>query len=139
MDMIELAQKRVSELEAELADLRAFLRTYARLAPMTESRPEVNARRRFGAFEINKPKSKKEKIENGVAGILLREGPRMIPDLLTKLTALGIDIGGSDPARTLSSYLSRSPRFKVRLKEGGWFLVDGQNNAPEGGNLPGAQ
>jgi hypothetical protein len=143
MDMLELARKRAAALEAELAELNVFMRTYAKLAPLAG--PTQGAPNRAGSLNQqrapapDKPPSKRQQIENAAATALANEQPLTIPELLKRFKKVGVDVGGADMERNLSSYLSRSDRFENRRKDGGWFLSVHKEQAPEGGNLTGAQ
>ena len=130
MDMLELAKRRAAELEAELKELHAFVRTYEKLAPLADGQfTPVTA--------VPKAPSKRQRIEDATADALTQKQPLKVPEILRILTEAGIDVGGNDPERYLSSYLSRSERFENRRKDGGWFLVRAKKRAPEGGNLAG--
>lgn len=143
MDMLELARKRAAALEAELAELNAFMRTYAKLAPLAGATREAptgsELLRNRGTPAPDKPPSKRQQIEDAAAAALAKEQPLTIPELLKRFKKVGVDVGGTDMERNLSSYLSRSDRFENRRKDGGWFLVAEKERAPEGGNLAGAQ
>ena len=138
MDLLELATRRAAELEAELAELRAFMRTYAKLAPMAD--PTTATSRQFALVQPTPPPekapSKRQQIEDAAAAALSKEQPLTVPEMLKRFKKQGVDVGGAEPERNLSSYLSRSDRFQNRRKDGGWFLKE---RAPEGGNLSRAQ
>lgn len=130
MDMLELAKRRAAELEAELKELHAFMRTYEKLAPLADG-PSTPV------TAVPKAPSKRQRIEDATADALTQNQPLKVPEILRILTDAGIDVGGNDPERYLSSYLSRSERFENRRKDGGWFLVRTKKRVPEGGNLAG--
>ena len=141
MDVMEVAKKRAAELEAELADIRAFMRTYTKLAPLVEP-AQGSANQQFTPVATpvrDKAPSKRQRVEDAAAAALAKEQPLTVPELLRRLKKAGVDVGGTDVARNLSSYLSRAERFENRRKDGGWFLVRQKERAPEGGNLAGAQ
>jgi hypothetical protein len=135
MDVYDLALKRTAELEAELADLRAFLRTYAKLAPRSESTPASSRpASTVASSTADASRSKKSVIEAAVRDLLQERQPLMVPAILAALQQRGIDVGGTEPERNLSTYLSRSSLFEIRRKEGGWFLASEKQSAPDGGN-----
>ena len=79
----------------------------------------------------------RQQVEDGAAAILGQEQPLIVPEILARLRQSGVHVGGGDPEKNLSSYLSRSPKFVIRRKEGGWFLA-AKEAAPAGGNQAGA-
>ena len=137
-DILAVAKSRVSDLEAELADLHAFLRTYVKLTATAESRPLASPSPRRPAPPSQGTASKRQQIEDAAAAVLGVRQPLEVPDILRLITEMGVDVGGQKPDKNLSSYLSRSQRFVIRRKDGGWFLADKRNSAPEGGNPAGA-
>ena len=55
---------------------------------------------------------------------LLTDGRRRpTRELLAELRTFGVVPGGLDPASTLSTYLSRDPRFSNDNRRGGWTLL----------------
>jgi hypothetical protein len=57
------------------------------------------------------------------ANKLLADGQRRTTrELLTEMNGFGVLPGGVDPASTLSTYLSRDPRFSNDNRRGGWTL-----------------
>lgn len=142
MNVLELANKRAAELEAELAEINAFKRTYAKFAPLAGDAQDA-AIRQFTpappAHQAHKAPTKRQQVEDAVTAALAKEQPLTVPTLLQRLKEVGVDVGGTDVERNLSSYLSRSDRFQNRRKDGGWFLVGAGGEPPGGGNLPGAQ
>jgi hypothetical protein len=55
---------------------------------------------------------------------ILRDGKRRgVQELLGELESMGVSPGGSEPAQTLSTYLSRDKeRFSSDVRQGGWTL-----------------
>jgi len=128
MDLIEIADRRIAEIEAELEELRTFKRTHQRLLEMSRSAADTTQqsvpiiRRRPVAVTMATvaEKSKRQQIEDAAASLLATQQPLGTQELLTRIAAMGIDVGGNDPMLNLATYLSRSGRFESRRRDGGW-------------------
>ncbi|MHB1668339.1 hypothetical protein [Thiomonas sp.] len=150
-DLLQIANQRIAELQQEIDELETFKRTLSRLASFANQRDRpisplaAMGRRSSGESILGKIEQRlaetnvitqREKIERAVSEILTKQAPMTTAQLLADLVKRGITLGGTEPERNLSVYLSRSNHFEMRRKDGGWFLRN-KEKTPEGGNLTG--
>ena len=77
--------------------------------------------------------SMKDRVAAVAAEIILAEGPMLSRQLVERLKARGVEVGGADPAIGVSTILSRNDNFKSDRAAGGWVLVQPHNEAPPPG------
>jgi transcriptional regulator of acetoin/glycerol metabolism len=106
---------------ARLSEIEMFLR----LATQFSARYQAN-RELTSVLIGNRMRqvSQRDRIVATVAHILIDGRPRSVRELRGDLEVLGVQIGGADPHQTLSTYLSRDPKFQSRVIENGraWTL-----------------
>lgn len=70
-------------------------------------------------------------------GVIIRELGRPVPtrELLELLTARGVEVGGKDPASTLSARLSRAPSLE-NIRQRGWWIKGRTEGESLGENTP---
>ena len=140
MDLLSSAEQELAEVERKLADLaqlaqrrdqlRMFInigRTlYAAPAGQGSLVPQAEPAVHLADTPISYigGESKKARIADAVATLLVAEGPMQTRALVARLEAQGVDIGGSNKIDTVSVVLSRTKdRFKSDRAAGGWTLV----------------
>lgn len=135
MRVIVDVEARIAALLAEAEELKAFLSTYKKLypdPPDTEARslprfppvtaPDPQDRRPSVRRERQVGSPKRDQMISALMSALSVRQPQKVPELLVAVKAMGIEVGGKDEEKNLSTYLSRSDYFRVSRKDGGWFL-----------------
>lgn len=144
MDLLASAETELADIERKLAELaplatrrdqlRMFLnigRTlYAPPSGQTsilngepQARPPAAALVRSDAKPA-RTDTLKARIADAVESIIHAEGPMRTRELLKRIEARGIEIGGANKLDSVSVVLSRSKdRFKVDRAAGGWVIV----------------
>lgn len=130
------ARQRVAELEKELERLRSFLTTYDELAAAL-GRPSLENERHQSAADgkvsVDEPRKVRPGRRKGEeTAALLDEVEKMLQvreplstkELLEKLAAIDIEVGGADKAHNLANYLGRDKQRFVNRRGLGWFLVN---------------
>lgn len=132
MNALTQALKRRDQLRAEIAKLDEFIQMYRSLEAQAAEAAEDHEASRQRA-------TKRDQILAGAEEVLRLFGALEIPDLLSALKANGIEVGGANEATNLSSYLSKSPRFKA-VRGIGWVLAERaaeNKTSPDGTGQPG--
>jgi hypothetical protein len=132
-DIVMKAKQRREHLVAELARLDAFLAMAAELAEDEGQPPRLER-----AISVPRPAAKRGIGAETVAaslGIVRDSGPQLTRDLLPRIKALGIQIGGKSEIATLSARLSSSGKGIVQMIGGKWREAV-PNEAPEPETAP---
>jgi hypothetical protein len=117
------AQKSLQEIETLKMLVTKYLPNVLELSAV--KRVDAGSALAAVAYTVGRAKreTKRDQIINGVREILSDGRHRLSRELLGDLQQLGVEVGGSDPAALLSSYLSREKSFfESDLKAGGWAL-----------------
>jgi hypothetical protein len=148
MDRLQLAEKELVEIERKLAGLqplqqrREQLRTFIAMGQTLFGVNNKSAEQPISGdtsqtVQLTKPSTAKAQILHAVTSIVIAEGPKQTRELLTRLDARGVSVGGADKAQMLSSILSRSGLFKSDRSGGGWVLVNSyKEETPLGARTP---
>jgi hypothetical protein len=155
MDILSAAEAELATIERKLADmhqlalrrdqLRAFISIGRTLyaPPVGQAQlPEVAAVAMEApscqVAELPRPETKKRRIVDAAAALIAATGPMQTRDLIAKMEAQGIDLGGGNKVDTVSVALSRTKdRFKSDRAAGGWVLVQPHKEAtPLGAPTP---
>lgn len=145
-DVYAKAKEKRKALLAQIAEIDAFLALYERLAAEESAIAATSAsampKAPTAQVMLNpqaawpfptqgetkaipplaRPPSKRELIEAASAAVLAARQPLTTEELLELLMERGVEVGGTQPAVSLSSYLSKSEKFVHRRRDGGWFL-----------------
>lgn len=142
-DLLSTAEAELAEIERKLAEmqplaqrrdqLRMFLSIgrslYAGPPGQSEPLPPMPAAPTGRAPEAAFGGTVKARVVEAVAALLAANGPMRTRDILARLQAQGIEIGGANKVDTVSVILSRTKdRFKPD-RTLGWSLVDQQKEA----------
>lgn len=129
-------KRRIEELEDELEKLRKFVAMYDDMAAIIGgNEPYANAiehlagdlRHRYAVRVGGRRRgADTAAMLTAVEEILTKEQPLATKDLLERLTARGISVGGSNTAHNLANYLSREKSRFVSQRGVGWSLVGQQ-------------
>lgn len=121
------AREKLTRAEAEINDLRAFLRKLEHYAaPVDETGHEQRpTRRRRGSGG-----KAKQLADFCIAEIRKAEDRVPIADLFAAAIAAGMDIGGKDEKSNLAGYLSRDKRINFAHGQG-WGMVETEGTATE--------
>lgn len=124
------ANARLARLEAERADVAAWIEMWHRLAG-TQGRPvaaEHNEHLRVSHHSVKRKRPKNpdrtEVVEKAVEIIRARQRPMSRKALFEALTDVGMEIRGKDPEMVLSTMLWRSKDRIVRLPTYGYWVAD---------------
>jgi len=135
------ALRRRDAAQAEMRRWDEFVRTYQELAGNVRRTPSSSAQSTASvAQEASSSGAKGALAETEAAAILAIEDaghPLHTRELLFALADMGIEVGGKDPASTLSARLSRAERLE-NIRPHGWRL---KGQGAEGGmfaNIPSA-
>lgn len=150
-ELIDQAEAELAGIEQKLAAVaplhqrRDQLRTwiqltrqvYPNLAPTAERAPDLAPQFAPGASHPSRLITQKKRVAAAAAEIILAEGPMLSRQLVERLKARGVDVGGADPASGVSSILSRNDMFKSDRAAGGWVLVQSHKEVtPPGAPTP---
>lgn len=131
------AQQRLTELENELLQVRQFIAMYDRMAANLgrPSAPMGNMPSGTAALLIAQQQPRRRGAEKAAmldvaAEILEAEQPMPTKDLLARVKARGIQVGGADEAHNLANYLGRAKDRFLSKRGEGWYLVQ-RNTSPE--------
>lgn len=146
-DLLQRVVQREAELRRELEELETFRKVHQRLsstprsmfsglgtdkvAPMSPLMGLAGAMPAYvrdtgtgRGLGMVPPSSKRAMIESAAEAVLRQKFPLQTAELLAVLRQRGVEVGGTDEAVNLSSYLSKSARFVNSRRDGGWFLVE---------------
>ncbi|HQS67984.1 MULTISPECIES: hypothetical protein [unclassified Novosphingobium] len=130
LSKVEKAQAALASAQAEVSDLKAFLRTYQRYATASISTP--GAERASSTFGPSKLGSRgRELVDTCITAIREAGHPIKIGDLLDIVLASGMPVGGSDQKSNLAGYLSRDPRVISRGRSVGWDVDETESVASQ--------
>ena len=146
-NMLEAAEAEVQRLEAELAATPAYqkLQLAKQVVELYRGSAEVAKYRGEHAANFGRPKpnpytiliagtaTKTARIEAAAAKYLKAKGARApASELLGPVEKEGIEIGGKEPVKALSSYLSSSHAFNNQRELGGYGLAEwGHSRGPD--------
>lgn len=142
-DMLKAAEAEVKRLEAELAATPAYkkLQLAKQVVDLyrSESAPKPSAHIRrpdpigLGVQYFQELGTKTARIEAAAVNYLKKKGSRATSgELLNAMTAAGIVIGGAEPNKALSSYLSNSKALNNVRELGGYGLQEwGHGKGPD--------
>jgi hypothetical protein len=121
-DLLAAARARIAALQREIAELQSFERTALHLASLAGEKPSMDSSE--ASASLTAPLGKAKLIEKIASEMLLKVdgGPLMTEHILPATKAAGVKFSSENEKNELSNYLSRSPLFENRRKEGGWFL-----------------
>jgi hypothetical protein len=137
-DMLSAAEAEVKRLEAELAQTEAYqkLQLAKQVVALYRGIPSLKfkvggqvATPREAVQRIYEDRrsntTKTARIEAAAAKYLKEKGARApASEILVAVTKAGIPIGGKEPVKALSSYLSGSKAFNNQRDLGGYGLVE---------------
>lgn len=146
--MLEAAEAEVQRLEAELAATPAYqkLQLAKQVVELYRASAGVARYRGEHAANFGRPKpnplqeivtagaaTKTARIEAAAATYLKAKGARApASELLNAMIVVGIDLGGREPVKALSSYLSSSKAFNNQRELGGYGLAEwGASRGPD--------
>ena len=125
----------LSAAKAQLGALDAKREKLLQIIELAESIDEPQA----NTSPVRRPSTVMLATYEAVRSVLLEHGkPTRLSDLLAGVIERGIEVGGKDPASTLSARLSNSKEFKSRRGVGWWFTdkplprVGAENDEAEG-------
>lgn len=141
-DLLSTAEAELAEIERKLAEmqplaqrrdqLRMFLSIgrslYAAPSGQAELLDPVVATATKPA-EPPKQETVKARVVEAAAAMIAAEGPMRTRDILSRLQARGIEVGGTNKLDTVSVILSRSKDRFVPDRTRGWSLIDNQKEA----------
>jgi hypothetical protein len=110
-DQIATATHRLDEIEVFLRLADQFTARYKTDRELANVRVENGMLRQI---------SQRDRVVATVASVLLDGRPRGVRELRAELEIHGVRVGGADPHQTISTYLSRDPKFKSRVTGNGW-------------------
>ena len=129
----EALRGKLSSIEAQIAKINIFLE----MAKLYGAGP-LNADVIVQAPKVGRPVgggNAGRKVEAAIAAITAARGPIHTRELISKLSAQGIEISGRDPVVNLSSTLSRSEKLKNR-RASGWSLKEWPGDFPPEDTTP---
>jgi hypothetical protein len=144
-DMLRAAEAEVIRLEAELEATPAYQKLQLAKAVVSLYREVPTARFLEGGKEVRPARAvgrlyfpgplttKTAKIEAAAAEYLKSKGARApASELLPAVEKAGIEIGGKEPIKALSAYLSSSRAFNNQRELGGYGLSEwGNSRGPD--------
>lgn len=144
-EMLRAAEAEVARLEAELQATPAYQKLQLAKAVVSLYREAPSARFLEGGKEVTPTRAvdrlyfqrslttKTAKIEAAAAEYLKSKGARApASELLPAVERAGIDIGGKEPIKALSAYLSTSKVFNNQRELGGYGLAEwGHSQGPD--------
>jgi len=124
------AREALAKAEAEVSDLKAFLRTFQRYVdvPASPQGGEHSANVRNVAKVGSRAR---ELVDAAIEAISEAGKPVPIGDLLDAVLSKGHVVGGADQKSNLAGYLSRDPRVVSRGRSVGWDVVETEGAAIE--------
>ncbi len=134
----EQARAALAAADAEVAELKGFLRRFERYAPMlTQGGKLVSASEHVEnnrRSELALGSRGRELVDTVIEAIKASGRPMKIGDLLDVVLAAGLKLGGTDQKSNLAGYLSRDPRVHSLGRSIGWDLVENE----EAASVPGS-
>lgn len=134
-ELTEIDQK-IASLQKRRVDLAKFVELGALLYQSDQSPESKAAAESFHEFAARtmlqveagptaraKATSAKMRILSAAWNILRDAGPLRTREILSRLTAQGVEVAGADPAQTLSVLLSKSDLFRAD-RSIGWSIVE---------------
>lgn len=125
---------RLAELQSEISDLQAFVRTFNRYAtlilppPVDQGRADSHSRiehaENTSKSVLREGTIGRTLVDTVIAYIRARGEPQPIGSLLDWVLSQNLTVGGADQRSNLAGYLSRDPRLKSLGRSVGWTVVD---------------
>ena len=129
----EQSRAALAVAEAEVVELKGFLRRFERYAPMlalggkpVSINEHVENNRRN---ELALGSRGRELVDTAIEAIKSAGRPMKIGELLDVVLEAGMKLGGSDQKSNLAGYLSRDPRVHSLGRSIGWDLVKDEKAA----------
>ena len=127
VDVVEVALRRLRDLESEAAELRRFIATAQRLGKSVGSLEKSQMR----VASVRQPGPSGASPKEIVAGLkeIIREGAEPIPrgELLTRLAETGITVPGTFADKNLGTILWRNQSLFEHVRGQGYRRVPGSS------------
>ena len=134
---IALLQRRRDQLRTLIALGRQLYLEEHPQSDMISPAPAMAPQAAVHPANSAKSGTQKERILDAIAGMVTATVGQSTRQLVDRLAAQGIEIGGSDKIGSLSAILSRSDLFKSDRAAGGWVLsTSHKEETPTGAPTP---
>lgn len=77
----------------------------------------------YTTMRVRRSETQKDRVASAAMEIIMAEGPMLSRQIVERLKARGVEVGGADVASVVSSILSRNEMFKSDRAAGGWVLI----------------
>ena len=125
-ETIAAANKRISEIEVFLRLGKKFSAPRSGLgaADLDPYRNAISISELLDAERMESRVTQKDRVLEAAKQLLRDRRRRSTRELADELETVGVPIGGAEPSKILSTYLSRDDRFVSDVRKGGWTLKE---------------